>query len=108
MSGVEVLGALAAASQLAEQGLKTALFIANPQAIYSALTIYKHREINRSQPCTTNRYRRVYPPQLCQKRRAFAENTDGCWRQRSQENTWGDIVIDKGKGNNQPVFQLER
>lgn len=29
MSGVEVLGALAAASQLAEQGLKTALFIAD-------------------------------------------------------------------------------
>lgn len=29
MSGVEVLGTLAAASQLAEQGLKTALFIAD-------------------------------------------------------------------------------
>ena len=30
MSEVEVLGALAAASQLAVQGLKTALFIADP------------------------------------------------------------------------------
>ena len=54
--------------------------------------------------------RRVHPPQLCQKCRAFAESTDehlyGYWRQQSQENTEVIRWDNKGKGNYRPVFQL--